>query len=88
MVRPQPPSVLSGLSARTGTDQLGGDGAYAGTLSHTVGKSRVATYHPRITPESFNHTSYIKNLNLKGSFASRAITVPNKVVRRFPLSDI
>ena len=58
------------------------DGAYVGMASYATGKSRMVTYYPMVTSESFNHTSYIKNLNLKCSFASRAIMVTDKVVRR------
>lgn len=36
----------------------------------------------RKTTETFNCMSYIKNLNLKCSFASRAIMVTDKLVRR------
>lgn len=50
--------------------------------SYPAGKSRVVTYYCTVTSESVNHTSYIKNLNLKCSFASRATTVTSKVVRR------
>lgn len=51
--------------------------------SYAAGKSRVVTYYPTVTSENFKHRSYIKNLHLKCSFASRAIMVTDKFsVRR------